>query len=546
MLQISNHRVTKTPSTLHVVLLILFFITTTLWECEELTAQPTLEWVRTYNKEDSSSDFSKAIVIDKWGNSIVTGDSHLSNGRWVISTVKYNGLGEQQWIRIFNDTLNMENYASDIAVDSSGNIFVSGYSGIWNVDYYSILIKYNINGDTKWTRKYFSPGMTYRALDVTTDKDGNIYITGEAYMQSFTIKYNTDGDTLWTRTHIEPGYLGSRTFSIAVDSSGNVYAGGYSWKTTDPVWDFDYLIIKYDSSGNMLWSRSYGNLTYNDYCKVIAIDRKSNVFLTGYQYYPGRDFDYLTVKYNRDGIFQWARTYSLGDDYVRDICIDNQDNVIITGKVSGIIGGSNYCTIKYNTNGDQLWAIQYDGPANQADDAYSITSDSLNNIYVTGRSGFYSWEIATIKYTTNGIEDWVTRYPGRGIDIALDKNRNIFVLGENYFYNTNLVDFVTIKYSQLVNILSNNDIIPETYRLSVKPNPFNAQTILNLDNAATSYVTLEVFNVLGEKVETLVKNILELGKHQFIWNAENQPSGIYFCRIEADKYVNSKKMILLK
>jgi serine protease AprX len=78
------------------------------------------------------------------------------------------------------------------------------------------------------------------------------------------------------------------------------------------------------------------------------------------------------------------------------------------------------------------------------------------------------------------------------------------------------------------------------------PNPFNAQTMIAYDLSEASEVTIEIFDVLGQKVTTLIHEFQQAGYHQVTWNAESQPSGMYFYRIEVDSFVETKRMLLLK
>ncbi len=78
------------------------------------------------------------------------------------------------------------------------------------------------------------------------------------------------------------------------------------------------------------------------------------------------------------------------------------------------------------------------------------------------------------------------------------------------------------------------------------PNPFNPTTKINFDVPRHAHVTLKIFNILGQEVETLVNEDMVAGRHFANWDASNYGSGIYFYRIEADSFVKTNKMMLLK
>ena len=89
--------------------------------------------------------------------------------------------------------------------------------------------------------------------------------------------------------------------------------------------------------------------------------------------------------------------------------------------------------------------------------------------------------------------------------------------------------------------------MPQTFGLSQNyPNPFNPTTNISFDVPVASHVELSIFNVLGQKVETLVDQELEPGTHQVEWDASRYSSGIYFYRISADNFTETKKMAFVK
>lgn len=100
---------------------------------------------------------------------------------------------------------------------------------------------------------------------------------------------------------------------------------------------------------------------------------------------------------------------------------------------------------------------------------------------------------------------------------------------------------------EVVGINQIENTIPEDYALFQNyPNPFNPRTTIRFSIPAVSYVTLEVFSALGEKVEVLVSEELSAGTYKYEWKAEDLTSGIYFYRLSTESFSESKKMILLK
>ena len=100
---------------------------------------------------------------------------------------------------------------------------------------------------------------------------------------------------------------------------------------------------------------------------------------------------------------------------------------------------------------------------------------------------------------------------------------------------------------QLPKLSSTEEVLPTEFSLSQNyPNPFNPSTTIKFDIPKATRVSLKIYNVLGQEVETLVNEIMEPGAYNFKWDAGHFASGMYIYRIEAGNFVQSKKMMLIK
>jgi len=91
------------------------------------------------------------------------------------------------------------------------------------------------------------------------------------------------------------------------------------------------------------------------------------------------------------------------------------------------------------------------------------------------------------------------------------------------------------------------DEIPESFTLKQNyPNPFNPATTIEFALPRAAYVTLEIHNILGERIETLVSRPMSAGTYSVIWDASGVPSGVYFYKIEAGPFSETRKMTLVK
>jgi hypothetical protein len=109
--------------------------------------------------------------------------------------------------------------------------------------------------------------------------------------------------------------------------------------------------------------------------------------------------------------------------------------------------------------------------------------------------------------------------------------------------NTNLVLVSTRQTTDM----ENESFMPNKYTLlTCYPNPFNAQTSIKFTMPSANHVKIEIYNVLGQKVETLVDGFMGAGEHTVNWNASSEPSGVYFCRMATDSDRLMRRITLLK
>ena len=400
-------------------------------------------WVAHYNGPGDEGDDVVAMAADESGNVYVTGVGFGSPTGWDFATVKYNSAGQQQWVARYNGPDNEYDRPYAMAIDSFGNVYVTGYTGTPDNFTDWTTIKYNSDGRGQWIARYNACPRAYaRGRGIAVDGSGNVYVTGNDGSLWAVIKYNSSGEEQWI-THHNAG----ESIAIAVDNLGNIYVTGD---------DYDYVTIKYDSSGQEQWLARYdGPGNTEDHVAALALDLSGNVYVTGASNLPGVYYEYATVKYNSDGQQQWASRYGQADGVYgagAAIAVDKAGNVYVTGKINNPDMYPDYGTIKYNSAGQQQWVARYNGPpANASDYAVGIALDGSGNVYVTGSSqrfAFYSdYDYATIKYDSAGQQQWVARYDGFGGEdqargIAVDGSDNVYVSGtSNGFY-------ATVKYGQ--------------------------------------------------------------------------------------------------
>ncbi len=541
---------------------ILLVIILTIQWMPVTNAQVNLEWEKRRNGAGNQGDEAVEIALDNSGNVYVTGNETAANGKTNISTIKYNSGGVQQWVKIYNGPANDYDKANSIAVDVSGNVYVTGYSRVTALDADIVTIKYNTDGTELWVKTYGGGANEFdEGYSIAVGNSGNVFVAGYSQWNSsdydFTvIKYNSAGVQQWAERYNGTGNVRDYAFSVTADDAGNVYATGECNDPTDP----DAVTIKYSPSGTVLWLQIYNGPSGGlDGTGEIRVDAVGNVYAAGIRNSDPLGFsgDFCTIKYNSSGVQQWVRGYdgpAGGYDYISALGVDGFGNVYVTGGSKGNGSEYDFATIKYNSSGNQQWVERYNGSENSYDAAKSLALDASGNIYVTGYVTGQSdnYNFATIKYNPAGVQQWIKTYNAPADDddisnsIALDGSGNVYITGRSIGIGTG-DDMLTIKYSQSIGIQQIYGTVPAEYLLSQNyPNPFNPVTNIKFSLPKTGYVNVTVFDISGREITTLVNEQLSAGVYKADFDGSNLSSGVYFYRIIAGEFSEVKKMTLVK
>jgi hypothetical protein len=345
-----------------------------------------------------------------------------------------------------------------------------------------------------------------KALSIASDNSGNLYVTG--YFESttiafdsdtlntngvsmFLVKYDASGNVLWAKD--ADGFSHANT--VTTDNSGNVYVAGFYSSFGGPITfgsftltRYGMFIVKYDSSGNVLWARDTPN-GFSSAATSVSVDNLGNVFVAGdiggdtmfiasdtllHTYY-----DKFLAKYDTGGNEIWGRGLYTGavmtDVSAPFLAADKFGNVYITGGIAvntAIIvsttlvnqGDHNIYLAKVNGAGSVLWAKRYGNSGH--DDGTSVAVDTSGNVYISGyytdlsitfspltlTGGGVGTHVYVVKLDPAGNAIWANKVKGLGsynpVKIAVDKNHEVYIAG---YWGSNSNALVFSATDSLVN-----------------------------------------------------------------------------------------------
>ncbi len=506
-------------------------------------------WVRHYGSGLVARSAS-AMAVDVGGNVYVTGSSFGSYTYSDYATIKYTSSGDVIWVRHQNGPGDGEDYATALAVDASGNVYVTGATNIfahktpWGFFVESVTTtKLDVLGSVQWTRQFggfdFYEDIPDLPIFLKVDDFGNTYVAGQSGSYCLMVKYSPYGDTIWTRPYIEGFWSEPR--GVAADAEGNVYLAVTSVIMGSPYDTLRSTAVKYDLHGSTIWKKALPGLSSGN----IAIGDSGDTY-----YATTANDDHAIVKFDRCGNSVWLRKYSDAGSYrPTALAEDMRGNIFVTGTHIGTdYATENIVTLKYNAGGDLLWEKKERRIGSEQH--YALLSvDRSGNAYVVGDTDS---SMLALKYKSDGSEEWKARYSSgsesarQPIGIGLDSTGSVYIagtsqVGEEFYYTV-------IKYVQTpTTAREGQESVPTTFTLDLNyPNPFNPATVISYHVPLASRVSLTVFDLLGREVAVLVDEEIPAGYHMAQWDASGMPSGAYFCRMRAGEFVQVRRLMLIK
>ena len=370
-------------------------------------------WERSYN-HGSGSDTASAIAVDGNDNVIITGTVWSGSGTKIdIHTRKYDASGNLLWQRTWNnEAVNDDDYASTVAVDASGNIYVGGRTrSATDEDF--LIVKYDADGNTQtlpWPVICdVDPSASPQDCSDsnTNDPDGinaivigsdGIVVTGDSQndtqLDCVMQKYGFNGSLIREWRYSAGDGKDAHCADVKLDSAGNLFVAGSASNGSNT----DIFTAKFDRDGIPAqgWQKTFDN-GFADEAVALALDADGNVYVTGYTWtLEGRSEIWTEKRAGTDGAFSWRKTFGSAadnDDVAVPMGILVSDNVYVAGYTYKTdLENYDFQTLKYKKeDGTLLWQKSFDGTLDKNKDDVPVglmldPRPSLDDIYVAGWS----------------------------------------------------------------------------------------------------------------------------------------------------------------
>jgi len=475
-----------------------------LWIPAFSFAQPTFE--RTYG--GSSVDWGNSVHQTMDGGFIIAGlTMSFGAGNADLYLIRTDLSGDTLWTRTYGGTAWDEGYS--VRETSDGGFIIGGLTSSFGSglgDFY--LMRTDSLGDTLWSKTYGGT-LDEHGYSVQETSDGGFILAGETESYGagladvYLVRTNSFGDTLWTKTY--GGTDSDVGFSVQETSDGGYIITGWTWSFG--AGSVDVYLIRTNSSGDTLWTRTYGD-SLDDFGTSVQQTSDGGYIITGWTTSFGAGLsDIHLLRTDSSGNILWTKIYggiNWDDGWFVQETFDG--GFVITGYTESFGSGSgDLYLIRTDSLGDTLWTRTYGGT--DLDEGYYIKQTSDGGFIITG----YTYSIGA------GLSDvYIIKTNGNGM-VGIEES--------NDDYRTR-----NIEYRLLQN----------------RPNPFNKLTSISYELRAPEHTTLKIYDITGRLVETLVDDHQKSGVYKVQWEGKDQSSGVYFYKLTSSDFTATKKLILLK
>jgi hypothetical protein len=516
---------------------------------------------------------------------------------------------QQQWTTTLgSDSLAFE-YCLDMVVDGEGSIYVTGGGSSGDPSNYGILsAKIDSSGNIVWKEVFPAGGSIEerRGQGIACDTMGNAYVVGTVEAGIVTIKYDTAGHQAWAMPHYgESGHSrGRKNMGIVVDSAGNsylcftntnpgqiivlsydpggtlrwrwalgfgsdaggqriilqdgfVYAVGAVYHNSD---DVDGLLMKLSVAGDTVWTRQFDHPEHNlNHFSAIDVGPDGDILVGGAILHDEDGWCPLIVRYDPDGNLLWnQRVSSNGFSDVSAVACDQWGNSYLQGTYNDAPywRGTNFVTAKYDSAGGQIWLNTLNDMRNAYDYESDMCLDGAGNVYICCTVSLEGSQDAIVqKYSPYGDNEWRIRFNAPGQSEDFGRLLGLGPDGSGYFagmadldsLNPTSLDIFVAKFTEDIREDGPDIETPQRFApVSAYPNPFNARTTISYSLRHAGELTIDIYNIIGQRVARLEAGEKQAGLHKAVWDAEGMPSGIYFAMLLLGEKAETVRMSLVK
>lgn len=468
------------------------------------------------------------------------------------------------WTKTFGGPGN--DYGVSLQKTTDNGYIVCGYTNSYGAGNYDLwLIKTDSNGIKEWDKTYGGSADDYASSMCKTIEGGYIicgrtWSYGAGNYDVWLIKVDSDGNKQWEKTFGGPAYDYGKSVLQTADKGYIICGCTWSYDVDGG----DVWVIKTDSAGNKQWDKTFGG-TATDIGNSIIQNSDNNYVICGEtNSYGAGVTDAWLIKLDTLGNKLWSKTignvnYDISNSIIP---LSDGDSGYIVGGYTWSYGTGNYDAwlIKTDSIGTKKWDRAYGGP--QVDMQMSLLPLSgVDSGYAfcgyTTSFGMGDYDLWILKTDSDGLKQYNKTFGGVAADVGLsmmlvsNMTDRYVVCGWTESYGAGMSDVWLVKTGK-------SQEIEEKYKqekigLITKnyPNPFKSETRIEYIMPQTQDMELAVYNLSGQKITILDKGSKDAGQYSVKWDRKDNsgkevPNGTYFYKLTADRFTQTRKLIIFR
>jgi len=490
----------------------------------------TVTFQKTYG--GSIGDMCNSIKQTSDGGYIMAGSATITGfGSPDILVARFDANGDSLWFRKYGGV----NDESGACIEQlpDGDFIVAGIAN----GSYIYLLKLDMNGDTLWTKSYAGG----KASSISLTDDGGFVVAGGTGTNAFLLKTDSLGNSQWIKEY--GGTSKDEFIALKPTLDGGYILAGFTGSYG--AGQSDGYLVKTDSSGNMLWSKTYGGSSVDFFQGAIETSDRG-FLITGSTSNFGAGLNQFVYVIRTDSIGDtlWTKTYSYHVSHSIKVIQTVDGGFLIVGD-----GGNNIVNaflLKIDLNGNVQWSNMYGGNTGTYGYAIDLTSDGGFIMGGTSANSANYADVYLVKTDSLGIsgckETAATVVTGNTSTIIYNSPTitisspialtSYIVTTSNPTYSMN----VLCSTAEVVNY-NNND-----FSFSVFPNPSNGNFTINTNLVSFEAANIQFYNLIGELIHT---SSFRTG-HASDFNLGQLDEGIYIASINIEQKIYFSKIIIHK
>jgi len=464
----------------------------------------SITWEKTYLPSFATTGRSVKQTSD--GNYIITG-VRTGIGGFIC---KLNSYGDTIWVKH-----TPYEQMHSIVESTDGNYVAIGYNT------YLYITKFSPTGNQIWANEIEEPGHDIFAFNIINTNDNCFLVCGNtrfgtpsSIKSAYYIKIDNNGNKIWSKFISPPNETIAFLNSYQTTDNGFVMTG---WLNTN---NSKIFLAKSYPNGDTQWTKTYSSAAFTYGCSVFQTSDKGYIIF-GNNEYSNQNIKLYFLKTDSLGNFQWSKIYGDTNSYYQLLYGENaikskfDNSYFITGFKTNYpsLDTNKIFLLNVDENGNRLWEKNYKKDTLDLR-GFAIDQTSDSGFVISGDAFYYPFS-----------------------DNSLSDPQLLYVLKLNKY---GLIDPIGI------NPIKEN-ILQKFYFKSIYPNPFNPETNIEFVLPKATYLTIIIYNILGEEVQKLTEGLFNYGTHKLKFDMKSLNSGIYFVKIiSRDGWEEVKKAVYIK